>query len=176
MHCLTKSWTFFNSCCKQSMKRNAREPNGAIIQFGKGWRHPIQSEWRSVNPDGSTHSNGSVWMLCQWVKHGKPEAGRERGTPSAKRRPRGDTRIEVRVSPKCSHIWILKNAPLRKPASKKGHIFFPFLRGASLIMETAGPEDTWKELSWNNNKGPRKRLKGRSVGSEVKVQVLSITL
>src|SRR4029434_4954933 len=27
---------FFNSCCKQSMKRNVREPNGAIIQFGKG--------------------------------------------------------------------------------------------------------------------------------------------
>ena len=69
MHCLTKSWTFFNSCCKQSMKRNAREPNGATIQFGKGWRHPIQSEWGSVNPDGSTHSNAYVWMLCKFLKH-----------------------------------------------------------------------------------------------------------
>ena len=75
MHCLSKSWTFFNSCCKQSMKRNAREPNGAIIQFGKGWRHPIQSEWRSVNPDGSTHSNGSVWMLCERVETNGGVAG-----------------------------------------------------------------------------------------------------
>src|SRR4029434_3654570 len=36
------------------MKRNPREPNGATIQFGKGLRHPIQSEWGAVNPDGST--------------------------------------------------------------------------------------------------------------------------
>ena len=62
MHCLSRSWTFFNSSRKQSMKRNAREPNGATIQFGKGWRHPIQSEWGSVAINGSTHSDATVWM------------------------------------------------------------------------------------------------------------------
>ena len=48
----SRKGTFFNSCCKQCMKRNATEPNGAT------------KDDVTVNPDGSTHSNAKVWMLC----------------------------------------------------------------------------------------------------------------
>ena len=58
------SSTLATSKAWNATQRNGTEPNGATIQFGKGWRHPIQSEWGSVNPDGSTHSNAKVWMLC----------------------------------------------------------------------------------------------------------------